>query len=189
MTEKADYLSGKKVKPPAIEPGMKVDTLIDATFMAYNAGKLQKACRLFTERFLDDRVTVGLAFAGALTPAGLARSCFIPLVQNGFVDWIVTTGANLYHDAHFGLGLDLHQGHHEMDDRELWEKGVVRIYDILIALDDLLATDKFMREVLAQPEFRKEMSTAELHFHLGRYLVEPQDRRVARRQRDRRHRP
>jgi deoxyhypusine synthase len=172
MKEKPDYLSGKKVEPPAIESGISVDRLIDGTFMAYNAGKLQKACRLFTERFLEPDVTVAVAFAGALTPAGLARSCLIPLVQHGFIDWMVTTGANLYHDAHFGLGYALRQGHHGLDDRELWKSGVVRIYDILIALDDLLATDKFMREVLAQQEFRREMSTPELHYHLGRYLVE-----------------
>ena len=172
MTDQSKFLSGAKIEPKAIGRGLTVDQLIDSTFKAYNAGKLQKACRLFQERFLQDNVTVGLAFAGALTPAGLARSCLIPLVESGFVDWVVTTGANLYHDAHFGLGQALRQGHHEMDDRELWQNKVVRIYDVLIRMEDLLATDKFLREVLSQPEFRREMSTAELHHHIGRYLIE-----------------
>lgn len=172
MSDREQYLSGRKVDPAGIEPRMQVDQLIDSTFLAYNAGKLQKACRLFAERFLEENVTVGLSFAGALTPAGLSGSCLVPLVQHGFVDWIVTTGANLYHDAHYGLGLAIRQGDHKMDDRDLWKKRVVRIYDVLIAFDDLLATDKFLREILAQSEFRREMSTAELHNGIGRYLVE-----------------
>ncbi len=172
MNDKKQFLSGSRVEPPAIRKGMEIDGIIDSTFLAYNAGKLQKACRLFAERFLHEDVTVGVAFAGALTPAGLGRSCLIPLVQNGFIDWMVTTGANLYHDAHYGLGLAIRRGHHEMDDRDLWKERVVRIYDVLIAFDDLLATDQFIREILSQPEFRKEMSTAELHHLIGKYLVE-----------------
>ena len=54
---------------------------------------------------LEPDCTVGLTLSGALTPAGLGMSCLIPLIRAGFVDWIVSTGANLYHDTHYALDL------------------------------------------------------------------------------------
>jgi deoxyhypusine synthase len=53
---------------------------------------------------------IGMSLTGALTPAGLGKSCLIPLMKAGFVDWIISTGANLYHDLHFGLDMQLHSG-------------------------------------------------------------------------------
>jgi deoxyhypusine synthase len=99
-------------------------------------------------------------------------SCLIPLMEAGFVDWIISTGANLYHDAHFALGLALHRGRHDADDVELRDKGVVRIYDIFFDYNVLLSTDAFVREVSARPEFQRAMSSAEYHYLLGGYLRE-----------------
>jgi len=121
-------------------------------------------------------VTVGLSITGALTPAGLGMSAIIPLMRAGFVDWIVSTGANLYHDAHFGIGLQMHRGTFQVDDVELREHGVVRIYDVLFDYRVLLDTDAFFREVIASPEFQREMSTAEFHHLLGRYVRAREDK-------------
>jgi deoxyhypusine synthase len=119
---------------------------------------------------LKPEVTVGLSLTGALTPAGLGVSCIVPLLKAGFVDWVVSTGANLYHDAHFGLGLPMHAGSPFLDDRVLWNEGVVRIYDVLFDYEVLLDTDAFFRQVLDLPEFQAEMGTAEFHYRLGRYM-------------------
>jgi deoxyhypusine synthase len=88
------------------------------------------------------------------------------------VDWIISTGANLYHDAHFGLGLAMHQGTPFANDVELREKGVVRIYDVFFDYDVLLSTDAFVREVSAREEFQRPMSSAEYHYLLGGYVAE-----------------
>jgi len=162
---------GDRILPQPVAAGSRVADLIDSTFLAYNAGKLQRACRLFAERILADDVTVGLSLSGALTPAGLGRSCLIPLIQAGFVDWIISTGANLYHDAHFGLGLALHRGSEHLDDVELRRDGVIRIYDVLFDYDVLLSTDAYLRQVMEAPEFQQTMGTAEFHHLLGRYLA------------------
>ena len=53
-----------------------------------------------------------MSLAGALTPAGLGCSAIVPLIKAGFVDWIVATGANMYHDLHFAFNLPLHVGTH-----------------------------------------------------------------------------
>ena len=72
---------------------------------------------------LEPDTTVGMTLTGAMTPAGLGMSCLIPLMEAGFVDWIISTGANLYHDAHFALGLAMHRGTPTADDVELRGQG------------------------------------------------------------------
>jgi deoxyhypusine synthase len=173
--KKGRWLSGERINPEPIRDGVGVADLIDGSFLAYNAGRLQKAARLFVEKMLAPDCWVGLSLSGALTPAGLGRSVLIPLIRAGFVDWITSTGANLYHDLHFGLGLAMHQGSHEVDDRELHEDGVVRIYDILFDFDVLLKTDAYIKEVLMSPELDRSLSTAELHHTLGKFLAARED--------------
>jgi deoxyhypusine synthase len=121
---------------------------------------------------LDDDVTVGLTLTGALTPAGLGMSSIIPLIESGFVDWIISTGANLYHDAHFGLGLSMHRGNAQASDTILREEGIVRIYDIFFDYDVLLSTDAFFRKIIQGPEFQRPMSSAEFHALCGKYIRE-----------------
>ena len=127
----APYLRGQRIEPTAISGQETAAALIDNAFLAYNAGRLREGCQLFTERMLEPDTTVGMTLTGALTPAGLGMSCLIPLMEAGFVDWIVSTGANLYHDAHFALGLAMHRGTPAADDVELRDEGVIRIYDIV----------------------------------------------------------
>jgi deoxyhypusine synthase len=121
---------------------------------------------------LEPDVTVGLSITGALTPAGLGMSALIPLIEGGFVDWIISTGANLYHDTHFGLGLAMHRGNAQVSDVVLREEGVVRIYDIFFDYDVLLSTDAFFRKIIGGKEFQRSMSSAEFHNLAGKYVRE-----------------
>ena len=170
--QRSDYLRGQRIDPRPITGAETVADLIENAFLAYNAGRLREGARLFVERMLADETTVGMSLTGAMTPAGLGMSSIIPLIESGFVDWIVSTGANLYHDAHFALGMSMHRGTPFADDVELREHGVVRIYDIFFDYSVLLQTDKFVREVSARPEFQRPMSTAEYHYLLGGYVGE-----------------
>jgi deoxyhypusine synthase len=169
---KSKYLQGKRIAPTPIGKDTSVVQLIENNFQAYNAARLREGAQLFAERMLQDDVTVGLTLTGALTPAGLGVSAIIPLIESGFVDWIITTGANLYHDAHFGLGLTMHRGSHQISDVVLREEGVVRIYDIFFDYEVLLSTDSFFREIIRAEEFQREMSTAEFHYLCGKYVAE-----------------
>jgi deoxyhypusine synthase len=164
------FLSGPRIDPKAITGKETAADLLDQAFLAYNAARLREASQLLVQRMLQDDVTVGLSVTGALTPAGIGMSCLIPLMEAGFVDWIVSTGANLYHDTHFGLGLAMHRGTFQADDVELREHGVVRIYDVFFDYKVLLDTDAFFREVISGPEFQREMSTAEFHHLCGKYV-------------------
>jgi len=163
---------GRRIEPKPITSNTTITELIENSFLAYNAARLREACQLFTEKMLGEDVTVGLTLTGALTPAGLGMSALIPLIEHGFVDWIISTGANLYHDTHFGLGLKMHRGTPNVSDTELREEGVVRIYDIFFEYDVLLSTDAFFREIIGAPEFQRSMSTAEFHYLCGKYVAE-----------------
>jgi len=168
--KKPGYLGGKRIDPPAITGQESAADLIDHAFLAYNGARLREGARLLVERMLADDVTVAMSLTGALTPAGLGMSALIPLMRAGFVDWIVSTGANLYHDTHFGLGLAMHQGTFQADDVALRDEGVVRIYDIFFDYHVLLDTDAFFRQVISGPEFQRTMSSAEFHFLCGKYV-------------------
>ncbi|HUP21003.1 MAG TPA: deoxyhypusine synthase [Gemmatimonadota bacterium] len=168
--EKKDYLSGPAIRPAPIGPGVKAADLVENAYLAYNGGRLREGAELLVRRMLADDSTVGVSLTGAMTPAGLGMTCLVPLIEAGFVDWIVSTGANLYHDTHFGIGLDMHRGRPNLDDRELYEAGVVRIYDVVFDYEVLLKTDAFFREVMSGEEFQRTMGTAEFHWLAGKYV-------------------
>ena len=170
--EGSKWLQGGAIAPRRIDGSESAADLIDGTFLAYNAARLREACQLYTRKMLEGDVTVGLTLTGALTPAGLGMAAIIPLLEAGFVDWIISTGANLYHDAHFGLGLAMHRGTPTASDTILREDGIVRIYDIFFDYDVLLSTDAFFRKIIQGPEFQRAMSSAEFHALCGKYIRE-----------------
>jgi deoxyhypusine synthase len=166
------YLSGQRIVPARLTPDMSVADLIDAGFQAYNAGRINEAARLYATRMLDPEqdTTICLTVAGAMTPAGVGGS-IITLMERGAIDFIVSTGANLYHDIHHALDFALHRGTFELSDPALHEAGVIRIYDILFRDEVLLDTDAFLRECFKTfPQ--RPMSTAELHHLIGQRLLQ-----------------
>ena len=173
MSQPESYLhkvSQHRIAPPAVTGGVLAADLIDDAFLSYNGGRLREVCRVFTRRMLEPDCTVGLTLSGALTPAGMGMSCLIPLIRAGFVDWIVSTGANLYHDTHYALDLPLHQSRPNLDDYALRENAIIRIYDIIFDYKTLLDTDSFYRELIRTEVFAKSMGTAEFHYEVGRYI-------------------
>jgi len=167
------YMTGRRIQPGNLTGREKLTDIIDKTFLAYNSARLKEGCQLFVEKMLEPDVTIGMSLSGALTPAGLGCSSIVPLIQAGFVDWIVSTGANLYHDLHFALNCPVHASNFNVDDTELRANDVVRIYDVLLGSRDcLMATDDILGDILIQPEFQKEMGTAELHCLIGKYCDE-----------------
>ncbi|MBF6591882.1 MAG: deoxyhypusine synthase [Ktedonobacterales bacterium] len=167
-----DYLRGARILPRPLRPEMSAADLIDEAFQAYNAGRIHEAAQLFARRMLDpdQDVTICLTIAGAMTPAGVGGS-IISLMERGAIDFVVSTGANLYHDIHYALNYALHRGSWQLPDTELHAAGVIRIYDVLFRDEVLLDTDRFLRECFKTfPQ--RAMSTAELHHLIGERLLE-----------------
>jgi deoxyhypusine synthase len=165
------FLSGKPIRYYRPQGSPDIRKLIDEGFQAYNAARLGEACHIFTDKMLSPGhdTTIGLTVAGALTPAGLG-GCIIELMERGLVDFIISTGANLYHDLHYALNFTLRRGSPFLDDRVLYEQGVIRIYDVLFPAKVLLDTDSFIRDFLSTTNLQGAVSTAHFHFALGEHL-------------------
>ena len=165
-------LLSRKIAPSPMPAEISVVDLIDGYFTAYNSARLREICHLLAREVMREGVTVGVSLSGAMTPAGLGTSVLAPLMRNGFIDWMISTGANLYHDLHYGLGLDLYASNPFVDDVKLRQEGRIRIYDIVFDYDVLLGTDAFIRQILKADVFQKRMGTAEFHYLLGKYVYE-----------------
>ena len=168
------YLSRPPVEPMRLRPGMSVVDLVDVYRRAgaFNGGRLAEGCDLFG-RMIDSDATIALTVTGAMAPAGLGGA-IQAMIEAGFVDLVIATGANLYHDLHFALELPVVQGHFNADDRELYRAGIERIYDVFITEDSLLDTDAFVREALerAPAALRGHTSTPRLHHYLGHLVLQ-----------------
>ena len=178
MTDRREkYLKGNRIFPDPIVDELSIKNLVDRYFNGYNAARIQEICHLVAEKMSIQDVHIGISLSGALTPAGLGSSCIAPMIRSGMIDYIVTTGANLYHDLHYSLDLCLTQGTPFVDDNELFENDIIRIYDIFMDYKVLAATDNWLMRTFSRPEFQKRMGTRELHYMLGRYADEvEQDR-------------
>jgi deoxyhypusine synthase len=167
------FLSGKPTRYYRPRGSQEIRHLVDEGFQAFNAGRLAEACQIFADKMLaaENDTTVGLTVAGALTPAGLG-GCVIELMDRGLVDFIISTGANLYHDLHYALNFTLRRGSPFVNDVELYEEGVIRIYDVLFPATVLLETDQYIRDFIVRSGLNEPISTSEFHYRLGRDLLE-----------------
>jgi deoxyhypusine synthase len=167
------WLAGKSIEPLKLEGNENVADLIDDVYAAsgFNARRLAEGAQLFS-RMIDDDATVALTLAGAMTPIGMS-GVVISLIEAGFIDLIISTGANLYHDLHRPYGFPMVQGHHEADDNAMYDDGVARIYDVFIAEDDtLMATDEAILRAVKRIDYTKPFSSARLHYELGQAVAE-----------------
>lgn len=160
---------GTRLDPPQMGTNLDITTLVNEYLLAYNGARLREACQLFARKLAQPNVTIGVTLSGALTPTGLGTAALVPLVRAGMIDWIVSTGANLYHDMHRSLGFALYGTSPFVDDEHLREQKLIRIYDIIFEQDVLLQNDAFLYQCLQEDEFQRTMGTAELHYRLGRY--------------------
>ena len=166
------FLNGRPIRCYRPRGSAEVRQLIDGGFQAFNAGRLSEACHIFAEKMLDpvNDTTIGLTIAGALTPAGLG-GCVIELMDRGLVDFVISTGANLYHDLHYALNFTLRRGSPFLDDVTLHEEGIIRIYDILFPATVLLETDQYIRDFLVRERLEGPMASSEFHARLGQDLL------------------
>jgi deoxyhypusine synthase len=170
--KKSKLLSKKRIFPECIDN--KIITVNDlikyySNSNAYNGGRLAEACQIY-EKMIEENAVICLTISGALTPTGLGG--FInKLIKKGMIDFIISTGANLYHDIHFALDLPVHQGDFRVDDKKLLEEHIVRIYDIFIPEETLLQTDGFIQNSFKGLSPGETYSTSQIHNKLGNILL------------------
>lgn len=112
--------------------------------------------------------TICLAISGALTPVGFG-GIIKTLIQRGLVDWIITTGANVYHEGHFSEGLPVKQGYCKVDDNVLYQKGIVRIYDVFVKYWETLESQDRTVQRFSRNLDTRTFTTAEFCHFFGKY--------------------
>jgi deoxyhypusine synthase len=128
---------GKDIPHIKLDPKMTIEDLVDVfASSGFNGRQLGDAAKLYAKMIKED-ATICLTVSGAMTPVGFG-GIIKTLIERGFVDWIVTTGANVYHEDHFAWGLPVKQGSFDVDDTKLYENEIVRIRDVYIKFHETL---------------------------------------------------
>ncbi|UCD85288.1 MAG: deoxyhypusine synthase [Deltaproteobacteria bacterium] len=163
---------GKMIEPLSLADNEKVHDFIERVFgySGFNARRLAEACSLYS-RMIKKDTTICLTLAGAMTPIGMSGP-IINLIRKGFVDFIISTGANIYHDFHRAFNLPVYQGSHQADDSALYQEGIARIYDTFVQdLETLMPSDRVILKPLLKMKFERPISSADLHKIVGEEVL------------------
>jgi deoxyhypusine synthase len=165
------------VKHIQINGKLSVDELIQQfkNSGSFGAGRLSTACDIYERMVRDKECTIYLALAGAVVPAGM-RSLIAKLIRERFIDVLVSTGANMVHDAIEAVGGHHYKGHWIVDDNMLYKQNIYRIYDIFVSEDDFLRLDHRLVDIydeIAAEKAGKGISSSEFTFELGKRLNDP----------------
>ena len=155
------HFRGKDVPHIKLDPKMDIEDLVEMySRSGFNGRQLGEAAKLYA-KMIKENATICLTVSGAMTPVGFG-GIIKTLIEKGFVDWIVTTGANVYHEDHFAWGLPIKQGHFEVDDMKLFDMEIVRIRDIFIKFYETLeAEDQVVQKIFKKNLIDKPFTSAE----------------------------
>lgn len=171
---KSQYMHGKPIEPVHWKFKSTIEDIIDNfERTGLEARNISAGAKLF-KKMIDKNDTIWLGISGIGIVEGLG-GYVIDLMKAGFVDAICSTGAQVYHDAHFAFGLPIVQGSPNVDDNLLDGDGTTRIYDTNIRLKEtLIEQDKIIKEFakeLAKKLNGKIISSADYNYELGKYLM------------------
>ncbi|KAG2473736.1 MAG: Deoxyhypusine synthase-like protein [Nitrosopumilales archaeon] len=163
---------GRDIPHIKLNPKMKIEDLVEIySRSGFNGRQLGEAAKLYAKMIQDD-ATICLTISGALTPVGFG-GIFKTLIERGFVDWVITTGANVYHEDHFAWGLPIKQGHFDVDDMKLYDNEIVRIRDVYIKFYETLeAQDQVVQRTFKENFVENPFTTAEFCNLMGKVSKE-----------------
>lgn len=168
-----------KVNPINVDSSMKISDLINQFDKSgvLGAGRVARASSILTDMIQDEDMKVFMSLGGPLIPGGM-RNIVTKMINEGHVDLIVSSGANITHDLVEAFG-GSHYRHEGKDDEELNEEGIGRIADINVGSDDFTIFEteiiKIFEKISAE---KKVVSIQELLYEIG-LLVDDEDSFVA----------
>jgi deoxyhypusine synthase len=165
-----NYLD-KPISPLTITDNTQASELLEAMKKTAFQGKNLSIASDIWQNMLKDNTTIFLGLAGAMIPAGM-RKIITFMIEQRMIDCLVSTGANLFHDCHESLGRYHFQGSAEVDDVELFDQGIDRIYDVFAREDDFRKTDDFIEEWVKTLKPDHPFTTREFLYLLGEELAQ-----------------
>lgn len=170
--QKSDFLNPEKIVHHINIKDHNVVELVDSMGkMAFQARNLHRASQIFDMMIKEEKCGIYLTLAGSLISAGL-KDVLVDLMKNNMVDAIISTGANIV-DQDFleALGFKHYQGSQFVDDNELRDLMIDRIYDTYIDEEDLRVCDMTVGEIANSLEPRPH-SSREFIEEMGKWLAE-----------------
>jgi len=166
------HFKGNDIPHIKLDPNMSIEDLVKIySESGFNGRKLGEAAKVYA-KMIKENATICLTASGALAPVGFG-GIFKTLIERGFVDWIITTGANVYHEDHFAWGLPVKQGGFQVDDMKLYDMEIVRIRDVFIKFYETLeAQDQVIQKAFKNNFIDKPFTTAEFCNFLGKISSE-----------------
>jgi deoxyhypusine synthase len=169
MAKKSRFLS-VPIEPFAVDPGLTADQVLARMERVSFQGRTLATARRIWEKMLADDVLIFLGVAGALSAGGM-RLLIAHLVANRWIDCLVSTGANLYHDLHETRGRRHFVGDPQADDTALQEEHIDRVYDTYASEDEFVDNDNWIADFAGALE-RRRFTSREFLYRLGGHLWE-----------------
>jgi deoxyhypusine synthase len=167
MKKKSRFLQ-TPIEPFAVESGLTADEILARMErISFQGRNLATAHRIW-QKMLEDDVTIFLGMAGALSAGGL-RLVVAHLIINRYVDCLVSTGANLYHDLHETRGQHHYLGSPHADDAALADERIDRVYDTYASEEEFCTNDEWIAQFASTLE-RRPYTTREFLYLLGGQL-------------------
>ncbi|MCD6493702.1 MAG: deoxyhypusine synthase [Archaeoglobaceae archaeon] len=160
-----EHENGEKIEP--IFPANNVIDLIDAfSNTAFNAKRMGEAAKIYKE-MVESKSFIFFTMAGAMIPAGM-RLIVTDAMKNGFLDVFVTTGANIVHEVVESLGIGHYKGDANVDDVELANSNINRIYDVFLPQRAFEELENFVSPIIS--ELDGKYTTFEFLWEIGKRI-------------------
>jgi deoxyhypusine synthase len=169
MKKKSRFLH-TPIEPFRVEAGLSSDQILARMERISFQGRNLAVAHRIWQKMLADDVTIFMGMAGALSAGGL-RLIVAHLITNRYIDCLVSTGANLYHDLHETRGQHHYLGSPHADDAALADERIDRVYDTLASEEEFIANDNWIADFASTLEPRAH-TTREFLYRLGGHLWE-----------------
>ena len=167
MKKKSRFLQ-TPIEPFVVEAGLSAEQLIARMERISCQGRNLATAHHIWHKMLQDDVTIFLGMAGALSAGGL-RLVVSHLILHRYVDCLVSTGANLYHDLHETRGQHHYVGSPHADDAALADDRIDRVYDSYASEEEFCSNDEWIADFACTLETRN-YTTREFLYLLGGHL-------------------
>src|SRR5262245_60200373 len=158
----------KPVEPFAVSANLSADEILTRMERVSFQGRNLATARRIWEKMLSSDATIFLGTAGALSAGGM-RLIIAHLIEHRYIDCLVSTGANLYHDLHETRGRRHFIGSPTLDDAALASERIDRVYDTLASEDEFCKNDEWIAAFVLKLE-RRAYTSREFLYKLGEHL-------------------
>src|SRR5512139_1694687 len=159
----------KKLEPITVKEKSVSQLLAEMSKTAYQGRKLGEAVDVWENMIKEKHTVIAMGYAGSMSTAG-QWTIINWLIENRFIDVLVSTGANVSEDIVDAMGFGYWQGSHMVNDAELLEADVNRYYDVFGKETDYRKMEELVTDYVMTCDQNYQYTSAEFLYGLGKFL-------------------